>query len=298
VSVASDPGPDAGPGPRTRRKLPFAKLHGAGNDVVVIDCLDGDPVSDWESFARFALDRRRGVGGDQLLLLQPSKTADFAMGIRNPDGSTAEMCANGIRAFYKYLRARGHTERDEVSVETLAGIVVPRWLGDDLIEVEMTPPKLLPSEIPTTLGEDDAGPVIEVPFEACGRSLRVTTVSMGNPHCVIFVDDPEAVPVGELGPAIEHHPAFPRRTNVEFVAVHSRKQLEQRTWERGTGETLACGSGACATAVAGVLAGRSDREVSIRLRGGSLKLRWPEDGGPVWMTGPAAYVFDGELLYP
>jgi diaminopimelate epimerase len=278
-------------------KIPFAKMHGAGNDFVVVDCLHGDPVSDWTAFARQVLDRHLGVGGDQLLLIQPSERGDFFMGIRNPDGSVAEMCANGIRAFYKFLRDRGYTQAERIAVDTLAGVVHPRWLGDDRIEVEMTPPRLAPDEVPTTLGSGSA-PLVDVPLQIGDRSLRVTTVSMGNPHCVVFVDDPEQTPVAELGPAIERHPAFPHRTNVEFVAVRDRRHLVQRTWERGTGETLACGSGACATAVAGVLSGRSDRDVEIQLRGGVLQLRWPRDGGPVFMSGPAAHVFDGELSYP
>jgi len=274
-------------------KLPFTKMHGTGNDLIVIDCLAGDPVEDWEAFARFALDRRLGIGGDQLLLLKASSVADFSMHIHNPDGSRAEMCANGIRAFFKYTRDKHLTNKDEISVETLAGIVTPRWLGDDRVRVEMTAPVLEAEAIPTTL--HDASPLVEVPIEVLGETLQVTAVSMGNPHCVVFVDDPEEFAVEEFGPALETHPAFPKRTNVEFVAVRSRKQLEQRTWERGTGETLACGSGACASAVAAVLADRADREVEIRLRGGILGIAWPRDGGPVWMTGPATHVFDGEL---
>ena len=277
-------------------RIPFAKMHGAGNDLVVIDCLAGDPVDDWEAFARFALDRHLGVGGDQLLLVQPSEAADFTMGIRNPDGSTAEMCANGIRVFLKYLRDRGLTDRDEVRVETLAGIVTPRWLGNDEVEIEMTTPVLEPARIPTTLGSD--GPLVDVPIEVEGERLAATAVSMGNPHCVLFVDDPESVDLARLGPALENHPAFPQRTNVEFVAVRSEKRLEQRTWERGTGETLACGSGACAAAVAAVLSDRAGRDVEILLRGGTLRVRWPEDDGPVWLSGPATWVFDGELELP
>ena len=277
-------------------RIPFAKMHGTGNDLVVIDCLEGDPVDDWEAFARFALDRHLGVGGDQLLLVQPSAAADFFMAIRNPDGSTAEMCANGIRAFLKYLRDRGLTDRDEVRVETLAGIVTPRWLGNDEVEIEMTRPVLEPDRIPTTLGRE--GPLVDVPIEVDGVLLAATTVSMGNPHCVLFVDDPERVEVERLGPALENHPAFPQRTNVEFVALRSEKRLEQRTWERGTGETLSCGSGACAAAVAAVLGGRAERDVEILLRGGTLRVRWPEDDGPVWLAGPAAWVFDGELELP
>ena len=277
-------------------RLAFAKMHGAGNDLVVIDCLKGDPVENWSDFARLALDRRRGIGGDQLLLVRPSRDADFAMAIYNPDGSAAEMCANGIRAFFKYLRDRDLTQKDEIRVETLAGTVIPRWLGGDLVEIEMTPPVLDPEKIPTTLGGEP--PLVDVRLEVLDQVLEVTTVSMGNPHCVLFVDDPEECPVQELGPAIETHPAFPQRTNVEFVAARSRRVLEQRTWERGTGETLACGSGACAVVVAGVLSDRSDRDVEIRLRGGTLRLRWPKDDGPVWLTGPAVHVFDGELEIP
>ena len=277
-------------------RVRFTKMHGAGNDFVVIDCLAGDPVSDWGTFARFALDRRLGVGGDQLLLLQPSRDADFFMGIRNADGSRAEMCANGIRAFFKYLRDRRLSTSETIRVETLAGVVSPRWLSDDQIEVEMTRPVFEPEKIPTTL----RGPVplIEVPLEAGAQTLSVSTLSMGNPHCVIFLDDPERAPVEELGPLLENHPAFPQRTNVEFVALRSRRELEQRTWERGSGETLACGSGACAAAVAAVLSGRSERELSVRLRGGVLRIRWPSNDGPVWLTGPAAHVFEGELEIP
>jgi diaminopimelate epimerase len=277
-------------------------MHGTGNDLVVVDCLDGDPVEDWGAFAIFVLDRHFGVGGDQLLLVQPPRNADdadFFMGIRNSDGSVAEMCANGIRAFHKYLRDRGLTKSNVLRVETLGGIVTPRWLGEDTVEIEMMPPILEPEKIPTALhGSDGSLPVIEVPLEILGRTLQVTAVSMGNPHCVIFVDDPETFPVEELGPALECHPAFPERTNVEFVSVRTRSELSQRTWERGTGETLACGSGACASGVAGVLTGKAGRDVKIHLAGGILRIRWPRDDGPVWLTGPAAHVFDGVLEVP
>ena len=271
-------------------------MHGAGNDLVVVDCLAGDPVADWAAFARFALDRRLGIGGDQLLLVRPSREADFAMAIRNADGSSAEMCANGIRAFAKYVRDKGLTAKDQIRVETLAGIVTPRWLGGDQVEVEMTRPVFEPEKIPTRLA--GRAPLVDVPLDVDGERLTVTSLSMGNPHCVVFVDNPEDFPVARLGPRIEHHAAFPERVNVEFVGVVSPAQLVQRTWERGSGETLACGSGACAAAVAGVLSGRSSRDVSIRLRGGTLRIRWPANDGPVYMTGPAAHVFDGELEWP
>ncbi len=277
-------------------RVRFAKMHGAGNDFVVVDCLDGSPVSDWTDFARRALDRRLGIGGDQLLLVLPSSHADFFMGIRNADGSSAEMCANGIRAFAKFVRDRGRTSQDEIRVETLAGVVTPRWLGGDRVEVRMTRPVLEPEKIPTTLR--GAVPLLDVPLEVEGERLRVCAVSMGNPHCVVFVDDPELVPVERLGPRIERHPAFPERVNVEFVAARSRRELVQRTWVRGSGETLACGSGACAAAVAAILSGRAERCVTVRLRGGDLEIRWPDADGPVFMTGPAAHVFDGEIAVP
>jgi diaminopimelate epimerase len=278
------------------RRIPFTKMHGAGNDFVVIDCLDGDPVDDWERFARFALDRHLGIGADQLLLVQPSAEADFFMGIRNADGSVAEMCGNGIRAFLKYVRDRGLTRAEQIRVETLAGVVRPRWLGDDRVEIEMTRPVLDPRKIPTTLPGE--GPLVDVPLQLDGQTLRITAVSMGNPHCVVFVEDPARVPLEQIGPRLEHHPAFPQRTNVEFVGVRSRTQLVQRTWERGSGETLACGSGACAVGVAAVLSARADRDVAIELRGGTLRVRWPADDAAVWLTGPARTVFEGELWYP
>ena len=282
----------------SRRQIPFVKMHGAGNDFVVVDCLKGDPVDDWSGFARHALDRHFGVGGDQLLLVRPARDAgaDFFMGILNADGSSAEMCGNGIRAFLKYVRDRGLTDRDEIRVDTLAGTVRPRWLGDGQVEIEMTRPVLEPRKIPVELAGD--APLVDAPLEVDGESLRICAVSMGNPHCVIFVDDPENFPVERVGPRIEHHPAFPQRTNVEFVGVRSRTRLTQRTWERGAGETLACGSGACAVGVAAVLSGRADRELEIELRGGAISIRWPDDDGPVWMTGPADSVFEGELWYP
>ncbi len=276
-------------------RVAFSKMHGAGNDFVVVNCLEGDPVEDWSRFARFALDRHLGIGGDQLLLVQPSHDADFTMGIRNVDGSTAEMCANGIRAFLKYVYDKGLTNQRAISVETLAGIVKPRFVENDLIEIEMTVPVLEPTKIPTNLQGDI--PLREVKLEALGQEYLVTPVSMGNPHCVIFMDEIENIRMHDLGPAIENHPAFPARTNVEFVTVRSRNELTQRTWERGTGETLACGSGACAVGVAAILTGHTDREVQIELRGGILEVRWPTNDSTVWLRGPATHVFGAEIEF-
>jgi diaminopimelate epimerase len=234
------------------------------------------------------------VGCDQILVVRPSDEADFRMDIYNTDGSRAEMCGNGIRAFYKYVRDRGLTTKDEIGVETLAGIVRPRAAGADLVRVDMGPPFLAPSKIPTTLGTGD-GPVLDVPIDAAGRHLRVSSVGMGNPHCIVYVDDVDAAPLESLGPALEHHAAFTNRTTVELFEVGSRGRLRQRTFERGVGETLACGSGACAVAVATVLRGACDSRVEIMLRGGSLLREWEGGEAHVFMTGPAAEVFTGRF---
>jgi diaminopimelate epimerase len=275
------------------RWLEFTKMHGAGNDFVVLDALTHElpPI---EPLAERLADRHTGVGCDQILVIRPSEAADFRMDIYDADGSRVEMCGNGIRAVLKYLRDRGHTAADEVSVETLGGVVRPRWMGDDSVRVDMGRPVLAPAKIPTTLGEGD-GPVLDAPLEVDGERVPVSCVSMGNPHAVLYVDDPETAPVTTLGPRIETHAAFPNRTNVEFVTVESRGRIRQRTWERGTGETLACGSGACAVAVASMLRGVADRDVTVVLRGGTLRIEWADDDAPVFMTGPAAEVYTGRF---
>jgi diaminopimelate epimerase len=216
------------------------------------------------------------------------------MEIYNADGSQVEMCANGIRAFYKFLRDRGYSQADSIRVETLSGVVVPRWAGGDMVRVDMGAPVLAPAKIPTLLAEGD-GPVLDVGLEVGGETLQVSSVSMGNPHAVIYVDSVDRAPVGELGPLVECHPTFPNRVNVEFVELLSRDRLRQRTWERGTGETLACGSGACAVAVVSMLRGVIDRSVSVVLRGGELSIQWEGDQASVFMTGPAATVFTGRI---
>ena len=273
--------------------LRFTKMHGAGNDFVVLDGLR-DALPALEPLAARVCDRHFGVGADQLLVVRPSSTADYRMEIWNADGSQVEMCANGIRCFYKYLRDRGHTDRDEIGVETLSGVVRPRWAGDGRVTVDMGRPVLEPAKIPTTLGGGE-GPVLDAPLEAGGVPLRVSSVSMGNPHAVVFVDDPDAAPVERVGPELESHPAFPNRVNVEFVAPVGRARIRQRTWERGTGETLACGSGACAAAVVAMLKDLVERRVTVELRGGELEIEWPGGDGHVRMTGPAAEVYTGTM---
>jgi diaminopimelate epimerase len=268
-------------------------MHGAGNDFVVLDGIR-DALPPIEPLARQLCDRNFGIGADQLLVVRPSEAADFRMEIFNADGSQVEMCANGIRAFYKYLRDEGHTQQDEIGVETLSGVVRPRWGGENRVCVDMGLPVLAPAKIPTTLLAGE-GPVLDVPVEIGGQTLLVSSVSMGNPHAVVFVPDPELAPVERWGPELEHHPAFPNRVNVEFVRAVGRGRIEQRTWERGTGETLACGSGACAVAVVSMLRGVARREVEVALRGGTLQIRWPADDAHVEMTGPAAHVFTGRF---
>jgi diaminopimelate epimerase len=218
------------------------------------------------------------------------------MEIYNADGSQVEMCANGIRCFFQYLREAGHTERDELRVETLSGVVTPRWAGPGRVTVDMGPPILAPAKIPARLGDaGGAGPLLDVPLAVGGRTLAVSSVSMGNPHCVVFVDDVDAAPVETLGSQLERHDAFPNRVNVEFVELVSRGHVRQRTWERGTGETLACGSGACAAAVVSMLRGVCDPELRVELRGGDLEIAWAGGGASVFMTGPAVTVFTGRV---
>lgn len=276
------------------RELAFTKMHGAGNDFVVLDGIR-DALPALEPLAQRLLDRHFGIGGDQLLVARPSATADFRMDIYNPDGSRAEMCANGIRAFHLWLRSRGHTRADEIAVETLAGIVRPYSAGPGLVTVDMGRPVLAPEKIPTRLGAGTDGPVLDARLDIEGETLRVSAVSMGNPHCIIPVDDVDAAPVERLGPRIERHPAFPNRVNVEFVQHMTRSRVRQRTWERGTGETLACGSGACAVAVASILRGATERTLDVELRGGTLRIAWPAEDASVLMTGPATEVFAGRI---
>ena len=274
-------------------ELRFTKMHGAGNDFVVLDGLR-DALPPIEPLAARLCDRHFGIGADQLLVVRAGANADFRMEIWNADGSQVEMCANGIRAFYKYLRDHGHTERAEISVETLSGVVRPRWAGEGRVRVDMGRPVLEPAKIPTHLVGGD-GPVLDVPVEVAGERVLVSSVSMGNPHAVIFVGDVDAAPVARLGAALERHPAFPNRVNVEFAQGLGRDRIRQRTWERGAGETLACGSGACAVAVVSMLRGSADREVRIELRGGELEIAWQRPDEHVFMTGPAAEVFTGVI---
>jgi diaminopimelate epimerase len=275
--------------------MKFTKMHGAGNDYVYVNCFTEQLTLPADELAVQISDRRFGVGGDGLILIQPSNVADARMRMFNADGSEAEMCGNGIRCVAKYVFDHGICQRDTLHIETGNG-VLPLELQIEAgkvqaVTVDMGPPKLSPVDIPTLLSDQ---PVVDLPVDFAGIHLRVTTVSMGNPHCVIFVPQASDELVLGVGPRIETDARFPKRTNVEFIEVINRGELRQRTWERGSGETWACGTGASAVCVAGVLTDNSDREVLIHLRGGDLRLRWDEATNHVFMTGGATEVFSGE----
>ncbi len=278
--------------------MKFTKMHGAGNDYVYIDCFTEKLPSDLVGLARSISHRHFGVGGDGLILIHPSDHADARMQMFNADGSESEMCGNGIRCVAKYVYDHGHAKKTELAIETGNGILqLSLSVGTDdrvaSVTVDMGEPKLLASEIPTTLVA--SGRVVNHELEIGGQRLQVTCVSMGNPHCVIFVDSATDDLVHRVGSLIENDPRFPRRTNVEFIEVISRGEVRQRTWERGSGETWACGTGASAVCVAGVLTDRTDREILNHLLGGDLTLRWDAASNHVLMTGGASEVFSGEF---
>lgn len=275
--------------------MKFVKMHGAGNDYVYIDGFQ-ESIADPAALAIEVSNRNFGIGSDGLILILPSTAADVKMRMFNSDGSEAEMCGNGVRCVAKYAYDHGLVAKEVISVETGAGVLTlqlyPGPAGHiDKVRVNMGRPRLMRGEIPLT--GDPAQQVINEPLTILDRTFAITCVSMGNPHCVIFVDDVENFPVEKYGSLIEQHPLFPRRTNVEFVEVRSRSEVRQRTWERGAGETLACGTGASAVLVAGVLTGRTGRVINNILSGGELEMEWSESG-EVYMTGPAVEVFSGE----
>ena len=273
----------------------FTKMQGAGNDYIYVDCFSQPIPSDPAALARAVSDRHFGVGADGLILICPVEGADAEMRMFNADGSYSEMCGNGIRCVAKFVHDHGIAVRDQLKI-TSAG--KPFLLDLELragkverVRVDMGEPILTSSQIPTTLPGD---PPVDAPFEIAGRTLAVTCVSMGNPHCVTYVDSATDDLVLGVGPKIENDPRFPKRTNVEFIEVLDRETVRQRTWERGSGETLACGTGACAVCVAGVLTGRTERRITSKLLGGDLQLEWDEATNHVFMTGPAAEVFTGD----
>jgi diaminopimelate epimerase len=277
--------------------MDFVKMHGLGNDFVLLDYLAGGPPrtdAAWAQFARQMCDRHFGVGADGVLLALPSETADVRMRIFNADGSEAEMCGNGVRCLARYARDHGRAA-DRLRVETLAGVLELTFPGGPTeVRVDMGPPRLAPREIPVRADGERA---LDLTVPVDGRRLQVAAVSMGNPHAVTFMapDELDALALHDLGPLDERHELFPERTNFHAVAVTSPHSATVRVWERGAGPTLACGTGACAVTVAGVLTGRLASPVDVTLPGGTLRIEW-QQGGSVFMTGPTEYVFRGTWL--
>lgn len=272
----------------------FTKMHGLGNDFIVIEGERSLPNNAPE-LALELCNRYFGIGADGLVYILPSSTADFCMRIINSDGTEAEQCGNAIRCVAKYVYDNGLTDKEAITIETLGAGVQQVQLnvvnGEvETVRVDMGEPILNGLQIPTTI---DANPVINQSVEVDGREFRFTAVSMGNPHCVIYVDDAASFDLAQWGPKLETHPLFPRKINVEFVTVRSRNYTDMRVWERGAGPTLACGTGACATVVASVLNGFTDRTAVVSLKGGDLNIEWNEADNHVYMTGPAAIVFRG-----
>lgn len=291
--------------------MKFTKMHGCGNDYVYVNCF-AETVEDPGAVAKLVSDRHFGIGSDGLILIKPSKVADFEMAMYNADGSRGEMCGNGIRCVAKYVYDFGLTDKTSISVETLAGIKYLDLTVKDgkveLVRVNMGAPIFEAEKIPAVISAEDpdqgivsrdagqAGAIVAQSLYVAGKEYKVTCVSMGNPHCVIFMDeDVRALDLTKIGPDFEHHPAFPKRTNTEFVNVIDETHLRMRVWERGSGETLACGTGTCATVVAAVLNRLTKDAVDVELLGGSLHIEWDREANLVYMTGPATVVYNGEI---
>lgn len=288
---------------QSKSEIHFVKMHGAGNDYVYVDATKNLPQN-LSDLARHISDRHFGVGGDGLVLILPSEIADFRMRMFNADGSEAQMCGNASRCVGKFLYDRHLTEKTVITLETLAGIkILHLYPGSDgcieKVKVDMGEPILIPDRIPVRPSGTlpNGTPTLIMTHE--GTPYSAIPVSMGNPHGVIFLnDEPQDYHILEVGKGFENHPAWPEKTNVEFAHVLSRSEVRMRVWERGTGETLACGTGACATLVAGVLAGKLDRKATVRLEGGNLEIEWDDRSGHVFMTGPAATVAEGIYFPP
>jgi diaminopimelate epimerase len=278
-------------------KLAFTKMEGCGNDYVYINGFTQSvPAEEKPALVRRLSDRHFGIGGDGVIFINPAKEADFEMEMWNADGTRSEMCGNGIRCVARYVYDFGLTDQKEFSIVSAGKIKYMTLYEQDgqisAVRVNMGQPILEADQIPVRA---DHSPVINVPIEVQGKEYRMTCVSMGNPHAVVFVDSTEDFPLEQVGPYFENHPCFPNRTNTEFVQVIDRGRVRMRVWERGTGETLACGTGCCATAVACVLNGLTDNAITVEVLGGELRIEWDRENDLVWMTGPATVVFSGEI---
>lgn len=276
--------------------MKFTKMHGTGNDYIYINGFEEKLENPSEAAVKLS-DRRFGIGSDGLILILPSDVADCRMEMFNADGSIGKMCGNGIRCVAKYVYDRGLVKKDVLRVETRSGVKTLQLRVEDgkvaSVRVNMGQPELDPEKIPVLFSKDRM--VDEEVYTPSGNVWRVTCVSMGNPHAVIFVDDVEGLDLPAIGPEMEKHAMFPERANIEFVQVTGPHEVQMRVWERGSGETLACGTGACACAVASVLTGKTDRDVTVHLRGGDLHIFWDPDTDDVYMEGSAAFVFDGNV---
>ena len=275
--------------------MKFTKMHGCGNDYVYVNCFK-EEVADPSALAIKVSDRHFGIGSDGLILILPSEVADFRMGMYNADGSEGKMCGNGVRCIAKYVYDYGLTDKTQISIETKGGI---KYLDLHVengkvatVKVDMGEPNLLSKEIPVVWDKEK---MIGENVTVAGKEYEMTCVSMGNPHAIVWVDDTKSLDLEKIGPDFENHKMFPERVNTEFVQVLDRHTVNMRVWERGSGETWACGTGACATAVACILNGKTEDEVLIHLVGGDLKIQYDRETNHVFMTGPATTVFDGEI---
>ena len=275
--------------------MKFTKMQGLGNDYVYVNCFE-EKIENPPAVARYVSDRHFGIGSDGLIMINPSEVADFEMEMYNADGSRGEMCGNGIRCVAKYVYDYGLTDKTQISVETLGGIKYLDLTVEDgkvvLVKVDMGKPELKSDLIPI-ISENEK--VIDEPIEVDGQVYHMTGVSMGNPHTVIYVDDVKNLDLEKIGPKFENHERFPKRINTEFVHCIDRNTVEMRVWERGSGETLACGTGACAVAVASILNNLTDTRVTVKLLGGDLQIEWDREKNHVFMTGTAKVVFDGVI---
>lgn len=275
--------------------MKFTKMQGLGNDYVYVNCFQEKIENPVETAIKVS-NRNFGIGSDGLIMINPSKVADCEMEMYNADGSRSEMCGNGIRCVGKYVYDYGIAKKERISVETLAGIKYLDFTIENdkvkLVKVDMGSPELVPANIPVVADGDSA---IDEPIVVDGVEYRMTCVSMGNPHAVVYIDDVKGLDIEKVGPKFENHERFPRRVNTEFVRVIDRNTVEMRVWERGSGETLACGTGACAVAVASILNGHTENKVTVKLLGGDLFIEWDREANRVYMTGPAEVSFDGEI---
>lgn len=276
--------------------MKFTKMHGIGNDYVYVNCFE-ETVENPSETAKFVSDRHFGIGSDGLILIKPSQIADCEMDMYNADGSQGAMCGNGVRCVAKFVYDAGIAKKDRISVATKSGIKYVDVFAENgkavSVRVNMGAPILRAEEVPMVCEKDTA---VAYPLEVDGSVWNVTAVSMGNPHAVVYIDDLDGLEIEKIGPAFEHHPAFPDRVNTEFVRVIDRHTVQMRVWERGSGETLACGTGACAVAVSSILNGFvEDGEVTVKLLGGDLRIEWDRQENTVYMTGPATTVFEGEI---